>query len=103
MNNCTFTGFLTEDPILQKTDSGTDYLIFQLVSYSYRRTKSTGEKIKIPTYLTFEVWDSGAKTIATLAKKNSKLTVYASARNNQDSNDIIFRVNEFDFGCIESN
>jgi single-stranded DNA-binding protein len=103
MNNCVFTGFITEDPVLEQTDSGVDFLIFQLVTYSYRKTKSTGEKVKIPTYLTFEAWDSGAKTIATLAKKNSKLTVYASARNPQESSDdVIFRVNEFDFGCVEA-
>lgn len=102
MNSCTFTGFLTENPVLQKTESGVDYLLFNLVSYSYRKAKSTGEKIKIPTYLTFEVWDSGAKTIANLAQKGSKLTVYASARNEQeDDSKIVFRVNEFDFGCIE--
>jgi single-stranded DNA-binding protein len=101
MNNCTFTGFLTQDPIIEQTESGVDFLQFQLVVYSYRKAKSTGEKVKIPTYLNFEVWDSGAKTIATLAKKNSKLTVYASARNTQGSNDVVFRVNEFDFGCVE--
>ena len=63
-----------------------------------------GEKKKIPTTLTFQAWASGAETITKLAKKGTKMTVYASARNGvmktDATDDVVFRVNEFDFGCL---
>ena len=100
MNICSFTGFVLEDPILSKRDE-VGFLEFRLVTYSYRRSKSTGEKTKIPTILTFEAWHTGAETIAKLANKGDKMTVYASARNrSRDDESIVFRDNEFDFGCL---
>ena len=100
MNICSFTGFVLEDPILSKRDE-VGFLEFRLVTYSYRRSKSTGEKTKIPTILTFEAWHTGAETIAKLANKGDKMTVYASARNrSRDDESIVFRVNEFDVGCL---
>ena len=74
MNICSFTGFVLEDPILSKRDE-VGFLEFRLVTYSYRRSKSTGEKTKIPTILTFEAWHTGAETIAKLANKGDKMTV----------------------------
>ena len=100
MNICSFTGFLLEDPLLNNKD-GVSFLEFRLITYSYRRSKSTGEKTKIPTVLTFEAWHTGAETIAKLATKGEKMTVYASARNmSRDDECVVFRVNEFDFGCL---
>ena len=100
MNICSFTGFLLENPTLGKRDQ-VSFLEFDLVTYSYRRAKSTGEKSRIPTVLRFEAWHTGAETIAKLAQKGDKLTVYASARNkSRDDSTIVFRVNEFDFGCL---
>ena len=102
LNICSFTGFLTHDPELESQD-GVSFLRFELVVYNYRKTK-TGEKTRIPTYLVFEAWHTGAETIAKLAKRGYKLTVYASARNlSKDDAGIVFRVNEFDFGCLEVN
>ena len=100
MNICSFTGFLLENPALSKRDQ-VSFLEFDLVTYSYRRAKSTGEKSRIPTILRFEAWHTGAETIAKLAQKGDKMTVYASARNkSRDDRTIVFRVNEFDFGCL---
>lgn len=102
MNICSFTGFLTHDPELESQD-GVSYLRFELVIYNYRKTKN-GDKTRIPTYLQFEAWHTGAETIAKLAKAGNKLTLYASARNvSKDDSEIVFRVNEFDFGCLEAN
>jgi len=102
LNICNFTGFLTHDPELESQD-GVGFLRFELVVYNYRKTK-TGEKTRIPTYLQFEAWHTGAETIAKLAKKGYKMTVHASARNfSKDDAEIVFRVNEFDFGCLEAN
>jgi single-stranded DNA-binding protein len=98
LNICNFTGFLTEDPVLEKTQDNVSFLQFELVIYNYRKTK-TGEKSRTPTYLTFEAWHTGAETIAKLAKKGSKLTVSSSARTFNDT--LVFRVNEFDLGCID--
>jgi single-stranded DNA-binding protein len=101
LNVCLFTGYLTEDPVL-KNFNGVNCLQFELVVYDYRRTK-TDEKTRIPTYLSFEAWDSGAETIAKLAKKGSKLTVSASAKNkSKGDSQIIFRVNKFDFACLDA-
>ena len=100
MNICNFTGFLLDDPVIEQTE-GVSYLEFQLITYSYRRAKSTGEKSRVPTVLTFEAWHTGAEAIAKLAHRGDKMTVYASARNrSKDDSTIVFRVNEFDFGCL---
>ena len=100
MNSCSFTGFLAEDPSLKTVDD-ISVVSFTLITYSYRRTKSTGEKSKTPSFLRCEAWHTGAETIYKFAKKGSKLTVFASARNmSKDNRDVVFRVNEFDFANI---
>lgn len=101
MNNCTFTGFFVEAPYLEEKN-GISYIEFTLAIYSYRKTK-TGEKTKNIIYLPFEAWHTGAETIAKFAKEGTKITVQASAKpvNEYEENSFInFRVNEFDFGCL---
>lgn len=96
MNNCFFTGYLVENP---KSDFVGNVLRveFVMVSYTYRKTKSTGEKSRIPTYIMCEAWHTGAETIEKFATKGTKISVNASARNfSQEDDSIIFRVNEFD-------
>jgi len=105
MNNCTFTGYLLFDPAEGlDSDGGAALCTFKLVTYEYVRNKR-GEKKRYPTTLTFQAWDSGAETIAKLGKKGMKMTLHASARNGvmkTDSvDDIVFRVNQFDFGCLD--
>lgn len=99
MNNCTFTGYLVDDPELIEDDAAT-CCTFDMVVYEYRKNKN-GEKKKVPTILTFQAWSSGADTIYKLAKNGTKMTVYASARNG-NNNKTVFRVNEFDFGCLNN-
>ena len=96
MNNCCFTGYLVENP--HTTHVGSVLLAeFTIVVYTYRRTKSTGEKSRIPTYLHCEAWHTGAETIEKFAKKGTKITVQASAKHlSKDNDTLIFRVNEFD-------
>jgi len=96
MNNCCFTGYLVENP---KTSHVGNVLLaeFVVVVYNYRRTKSTGEKSRIPTHIYCEAWHTGAETIEKFAKKGTKISIQASAKNVSKENDsIIFRVNEFD-------
>lgn len=106
MNNCIFTGYLLTDPseLFNKSDNGYPaFCTFKLITYEYVRNKQ-GEKKRYPTTLTFQAWDSGAETIAKLGKKGMKMTIYASARNGiskTESEEIIFRVNQFDFGCLD--
>jgi len=111
MNICTFTGYLLDDPQMEDRDRRGDvgYCEFKLVTYEYVRNKR-GEKKRYPTTITFQAWDSGAEVIANLGKKGMKMTVQASARNlyssggNSSSSEeeaIIFRVNQFDFGCLD--
>mgnify|MGYP003149913275 FL=1 len=96
MNCCIFTGYLVDDPQLRKHD-GPSCCEFSMVTYEYRKNKA-GQKQRIPTTLTFEAWASGAETIVNLASKGTKMTVYCAAR---DIEDVIFRVNEFDFACLD--
>jgi single-stranded DNA-binding protein len=101
MNICTFTGYLVENPRVTVVD---DVVLaqFVMVVYTYRKTK-TGEKNRIPTYINCEAWHTGAETLEKYATKGTKLVVYASAKNlNKDSDEIVFRVNEFDF-CSQEN
>lgn len=101
MNNCTFTGFFIEKPCLEEKN-GVSFIEFMLAIYSYRKTK-TGEKTKNVIYLPFEAWHTGAETIAKFAQEGTKITVQASAKPiDEYSEDVCinFRVNEFDFGCL---
>tara|TARA_R110000744_G_scaffold157499_4_gene273333 strand:- start:2262 stop:2573 length:312 start_codon:yes stop_codon:yes gene_type:complete len=92
---------VSDDPVLNKSN-GVSVINFTLVTYTYRRAKSTGEKSRIPSFLKFEAWHTGAETIARFAKKGSKLSIVASARNvSRDNKDVVFRVNEFDFANVE--
>lgn len=102
MNHCIFTGYLLTDPSIDmESDVGhPTCCTFQLITYEYVRNKQ-GDKKRYPTTLTFQAWDSGAETIAKLGKKGMKMTIYASARNGLSQGDIYFRVNQFDFGCLD--
>lgn len=100
MNNCCFTGYIYETPRVSYVG---DVLLaeFVVVVYNYRKTKSTGEKSRTPTYLSCEAWHTGAETIERHAPKGTKITILASAKNvNKHDDGIIFRVNEFDI-CQE--
>ncbi len=99
MNCSIFTGYLTDDPKL-KIHDGPSCCEFSMVTYEYRKNKA-GQKQRIPTVVTLEAWASGAETITKLASKGTKMTVYCSARNAENSEDIVFRVNEFDFACLD--
>ena len=98
MNLCSFTGFLTEDPSLSQAD-GVSRAEFTLVTYTYRTTRSTGEKNRISTFIKCEAWHTGAETIDQLFSKGSKIHIHAAAKNPaRDNREVIFRVNEFDTG-----
>ena len=96
MNNCCFTGYLVENP---RTSVINNVVLaeFTVVIYTYRKTKSTGEKSRIPTYINCEAWHTGAEIIERYATKGSKITIQASVKHkSQDNDEIIFRINEFD-------
>ena len=78
MNNCCFTGYLVENP---RTELVSGVLVASLivVVYTYRKTKSTGEKSRIPTYMHCEAWHTGAETLERFATKGTKITFNASA------------------------
>lgn len=105
MNHCIFSGYLVADPS-DGLDSGAGPSVctFQLVTYEYTRNKR-GEKKRYPTTVTLQAFDSGADAIAKLGKKGMKMTIHASARNNPSkydaAADVVFRVNQFDFGCLD--
>lgn len=96
MNACSFTGYLVENPRISMINDVVR-AEFIMVVYSYRKTK-TGEKNRIPTYITCEAWHTGAETLERYAIKGTKLVVHASAKNiSKEDSRIIFRINEFDF------
>ena len=100
MNNCCFTGYFTENPRTYVVDNVV-LAEFVIVTYTYRKTKSTGEKSKIPTYLHCEAWHTGAETLERFATKGTKMTFNATAKNiSRDDESIVFRINEFDL-CVE--
>ena len=100
MNICSFTGYLAENPKISNVN-GVSLVEFTLITYTYRKTKSTGEKSRIPTFLNCEAWHTGGETIKKFAKKGSKISVHASARNpGKGEKGIIFRINEFDFANV---
>ena len=102
MNLCSFSGFLTDNPKVSKMDSGVSRAEFTLVTYTYRKTKSTGEKSRIPTFIKCEAWHTGAETIVKFASKGTKIHVHASAKNvSKNNKDVFFSVNEFDFANID--
>lgn len=103
MNNCVFTGYLYLDPEMEiDEDTGAEYCEFTLTTYEYVRNKR-GEKKRYPTFVRLRAWDSGGRTIAKLGKSGMKITVNASAKNmySEDDTGIVFRVNQFDFGCLD--
>lgn len=96
MNNCCFTGYLVENP-QTSIENGVVVAEFVVVVYTYRKTKSTGEKSRTPTYLHCEAWHTGAETLEKFATKGTKITFNATAKNISRNDDrVIFRVNEFD-------
>ena len=96
MNNCCFTGYLVENPRAKHVNNVL-LVEFTMVIYNYRRTKSTGEKSRIPTYIRCEAWHTGAETIEKFASKGTKMTILATAKNiDKDHDDVIFRISEFD-------
>lgn len=96
MNNCCFTGYLVENPQTSIVDNVV-FAEFVVVVYNYRKTKSTGEKSRVPTYLHCEAWHTGAEILERLATKGTKITFTASAKNiSKNDENIIFRINEFD-------
>ena len=88
--------------ISEENSKHAEFCEFTLITYEYVRNKK-GEKKRYPTYLRFIAWDSGARTIAKLGRSGMKITVNASARNvfSESDTEIIFRVNQFDFGCLD--
>jgi single-stranded DNA-binding protein len=103
MNHCIFTGYLLFDPSVAY-EPNPSVCTFKLVIYEYKRNKR-GEKKRYPTTITFQAFDSGADAIVKLGKKGMKMTIQASAKNGvmktDTSDDILFRVNSFDFGCLD--
>lgn len=100
MNNCCFTGYVTDNPEVDFIGSILR-AEFTLVLYTYRKTKVSGDKARIPTYITCEAWHTGAEAIEKFVKRGTKITIQASAKNaSKDDDYVMFRVNEFDI-CRE--
>ena len=95
MNRCHFLGRLIDDPSLTSSQS-TDLVNFTLEVEEYRRDKE-GNKKRRTDFLTFEAWDSAAKTIHKYAAKRDLLVIEAVARNarSKNSDGVVFRVTNF--------
>ena len=95
MNRCHFLGKLTGEPRLKKSYNSF-FVNFDLEVEEYRRDKE-GTKKRRTDILTFEAWDSAAKTIKKHAQKDDIIVVEAIARNQSpsDQDSVLFRVTNF--------
>lgn len=95
MNRCHFLGKLTGEPTLKKSYNSF-FVNFDLEVEEYRRDKE-GTKKRRTDILTFEAWDSAAKTIKKHAQKDDIIVVEAIARNQSpsDLDSVLFRVTNF--------
>lgn len=101
MNNCSFIGRLVRDPELKEV-AGKALLDFSVAVSRKYKTKG-GEREEEVSYLDFQAWDTGAKTIAQYFKKGDAIVLEASAKQDRWEKDgkphsrVIFRVNNFHF------
>ena len=79
MNNCCFTGYLVENPTHHMVGDVVLAEFTLIVTYNYRKTKSTGEK-RNPTHINCEAWHTGAETIERFATKGTKITLQATVK-----------------------
>ena len=100
MNNCTFVGRLTADPVIKDVGS-TKLATFSLAIEEHRKDKK-GNKVKRVDFFDFSAWDSGALTIHKLCSKGDMIAVNAVARqekwndsNGQPRQKVAFRVQNF--------
>ena len=91
MNVCTFVGKIT-DPLSLEEEQNTQVLRFKMM-VEHTRSIRGGRKITDKNILSFEAWDSGAKTIFDNCNIGDELVVKTTARSNAGK--IIFRINEF--------
>lgn len=91
MNVCTFVGKIVEDLELQD-EQNTKVLRFQMLVEQTRNVRG-GRRISEKNSLSFEAWDSGAKTIHDNCVCGDELVVKATARVNNGKT--VFRINEF--------
>lgn len=91
MNVCTFVGKITEDLHLED-EQNTQVLRFKMMVEQTRNVRGN-RKISDKNILSFEAWDSGAKTIFDHCSSGDELVVKTTARSNGGK--IVFRINEF--------
>ena len=94
-------GRFVKDPVI-KNVGNTQVAQFRLAMNEYRKSKDTGESIKMTSYFDFEAWDSAAAIIGRVCQKGTRILIEAKPRQEQwtdkDNNPrsrILFRVEEF--------
>lgn len=93
MNKCHFLGKFIENPKLEQTNNST-VTRFALEVQEFRKDKN-GARKKRKDILMFEAWDTAATAIAKQALKNDLMVVECIARNQYNSDDVIFRITNF--------
>lgn len=91
-NVCNFIGYLNDEPLLKKTETGTPYMHFDLnvVRFYNKKDGSQGkERVTAPC----EVWDTAATFIAEKAQIGDRIWVTTSLRKSDSGQ--VFRVNKF--------
>lgn len=91
MNVCTFVGTIVEDLKLED-EQNTHVLRFKMLVEQTRNVRG-GRRISEKNSLSFEAWDTGAKTIHDNCVCGDELVVKATARVNNGKT--VFRINEF--------
>jgi single-stranded DNA-binding protein len=91
-NKCDFVGYIADDLELQKSETGTNFLAFNMdvIKFFKRKDGNPGkEKVQIPC----EIWDTAAEFLAQKAQKGSRMWITSTLRKNGDK--FVFRVNQF--------
>jgi len=98
MNQCTFIGRLTHDPVTKEFENA------KVCNFSLAITRKFKKRDGTPSsqteFLPFEAWDTGGETIQKFFGKGDWIIVYASAKSRVDKDGvkrISFRVNQFEF------
>lgn len=94
-------GRFTKDPVI-KSVGNSRVVEFRLAMNEFRKSKETGESVKMTNFFDFEAWDTAADIITKNCQKGTRILVEAKPRQEQwkDKEDnprsrIFFRVEEF--------
>lgn len=83
INRVCITGYLTKDPDLRSTSSGTSVLRFGVAVNDRRQNRQTGEWEDVPNYVDCIVFGNRADALSRILAKGAKVAVEGKLRYSQ--------------------